>query len=101
MADVKIKPGRVSALSGSMAKAMDEAFKNEWRAVKGGSVPSLGEEDRQILFVAIAQGLVAHLQQQVEAIHVEVDVDISDHHGSGDGHAVEIKADGLMSGLTS
>ena len=99
MADVKLKPGRVSGASftASMAEAMDKAFLEEWKSVKGTTLSSLGEEDRRILLVAIAQGVVAHLQTQVEAIRVEVDV--TDHQG--DGTAVEIKAEGLMGILTS
>ena len=92
MADPKLEPGRVSAsdFTASMAEAMDKAFVEEWLAVKGTPLPSLGEEDRRILLVAIAQGVVAHLQQHIEAIQVEVNVT----HPEVLGGAVENKAAG-------
>ena len=95
MADVKLKPGRVSDFAASMAEAMDKAFQEEWRMVKRTTLSSLGQEERRILLVAIAQGIVAHLQLRAEAIQVEVQVDSTSHHGGGT--AVDVKADGLMS----
>ncbi len=99
MADNILKPGRVSApnFTASMAEAMDKAFLAEWRAVKGTALSGLGEEDRRILLVAIAQGVVAHLQQHAEAIRVEVNVT----NTQGEGKAVEIQAEGLMGILSS
>ena len=107
MTDHRLKPGRVSPLkyAASMAEAMDKAFLKEWRTVKGTTLSSLGEEDRRILLVAIAQGVVAHLQQHPEAIRVEVNftntqgesgaVEIN-RDTRGEGRAVEINTEGLM-----
>ena len=99
MTDHRLKPGRVSApnFAASMAEAMDKAFLEEWRAVKGTALSGLGEEDRRILLVAIAQGVVAHLQQHAEAIRVEVNVTDT----QGEGRAVEINTEGLMGILSS
>jgi hypothetical protein len=94
MSNNRLKPGRVSApnFAASMAEAMDKAFLQEWRAVKGTALSGLGEEDRRILLVAIAQGVVAHLQQHAGAIRVEVSVT----NTQGEGRAVEISTEGLM-----
>lgn len=95
MPSVKLKPGRVTDFTASMAEAMDKAFLQEWQTVKGTALSSLGEEDRRILLVAIAQGVVAHLQKYVEAIDVNVT-----NHDRGSGTAVEIRAEGQLGGLT-
>ncbi len=91
----KLKPGRVSNFTNSMAEAMDEAFREEWRSVKGSSLPRLGQEDRRILLVAIAQGIAAHLKEHANAINVRIDL--------ADGAAnttVDISLDGVMEILT-
>ena len=84
-------------LAQKAAEAMDKAFLKEWRTVKGTALSSLGEEDRRILLVAIAQGVVAHLQQHPEAIRVEVNFT----NTQGEGRAVEINTEGLMGILSS
>ncbi len=71
-----LKPGSVDDFLGSMAEAMDEAFKAEWLDVKGTPLPAgSGEEDRQILFSAISKGVVKHLKEQVgSAFQINVEV---------------------------
>lgn len=70
-----IKPGSVSDFAGSMAEAINQAFQVEWDAVKPESLPSTGEEDRKILFAAIAQGVVKHLKEKAnEAFQIDVRV---------------------------
>jgi len=70
-----LKPGSVNDFTGSMAEAMDQAFRSQWNAVKGSALPSSGEEDRKILFTAIAQGVVKHLQDNAnEAFRIGVRV---------------------------
>ena len=70
-----LKPGHVLDFADSMAEAMEEAFKSEWQAVKGVALPDRGEEDRRLLFSAIAQGVVAHLKEQAgNAFKIDVRV---------------------------
>ncbi|MGH8051480.1 MAG: hypothetical protein ACRERV_05830 [Methylococcales bacterium] len=57
-----LKAGTVASFPGSLAEAMDKAMKTEWQAVKGVSLPSQGEEDRRLLFAAIAQGIFDYLK---------------------------------------
>ena len=72
-----LKPGTVDDFSGSMAQAMDEAFKAEWLAVKGTPLPAVsGEEDRKISFSAISKGVVKHLREKVGAAF-QIDVQVT------------------------
>jgi hypothetical protein len=69
------RAGSVSNFSDSMAEAMDLAFQSEWDAVKDIPLGEAGEEDRKILFSAIAQGVIKHLQQHInDALQIEVRV---------------------------
>jgi hypothetical protein len=59
----KLKAGTVADFSGSLAAEMEAAMKAEWISVKGEPLPSpTGEEDRKIMFVAIARGLLKYLE---------------------------------------
>jgi hypothetical protein len=57
-----LRAGTVAEFANSLASYIDDAMQNEWQAVKGSPLPSgLGEEDRRILFAAIAQGVLKFL----------------------------------------
>jgi hypothetical protein len=51
-----------TALADSMAKAMDDAMLDTYQKLKGSPLPDKGKEDRRMLFVAIAQGLLTYLR---------------------------------------
>jgi hypothetical protein len=57
-----MKAGTVSSFPNSLAEAMENAMKQEWQAVKGVPLPEQGEEDRRLLFAAIAQGIFVYLK---------------------------------------
>jgi hypothetical protein len=57
-----LKAGTVANFGGSLAEAMDNAMKSEWQAVKGVALPTQGQEDRRLLFAAIAQGIFVFLK---------------------------------------
>jgi hypothetical protein len=60
MAD--LKAGTLGDIAESMAAYIEKAMQNEWLAVKGTSLPGgPGDEDRKILFAAVAQGLLKYL----------------------------------------
>lgn len=70
-----LKPGSISDFANSMAQAMDQAFHNQWQTAKGEPLPDAGEVDRQLLFAAIAQGVVHHLKQHAnDAFQIDVQV---------------------------
>lgn len=85
MADA-LKAGRIGSLQGSLAKAMEDAMREEWQRVKGEELPDAGEEDRRILFVGIARGLLDFLHRHREDLitdRVDGD-DLHRHHAEFD-----------------
>jgi hypothetical protein len=70
-----LKPGKVDDFTGSMAEAMEEVFKAEWWRIKGTHLLGAGEDERKILFSAIAKGVVKHLREKArDAFKIDVDV---------------------------
>lgn len=63
----ELKAGTVDNLASSLALYIDTAMNNEWQAVKGEPLPGddQGAQDRQILFAAIAQGVLKFLADHV------------------------------------
>ncbi len=59
-----IKAGTLASWSGSMAERMQQAFALEWAAVRNVPLPNANSLDMKILFSAIAQGIVRHLDDQ-------------------------------------
>jgi len=45
-----------------LTDAMQQAFKNEWLAVKKSPMPEGGGEDRRLLFAAVARGLLEYVE---------------------------------------
>jgi hypothetical protein len=77
MAD--LKAGTLADFASSMAAYMEKAMQNEWLAVKGTALPSgPGDEDRKILFAAVAQGVLKYLYDHR--------ADISTLSAGGDSH---------------
>ncbi len=61
-----LKAGTVSDFENSLAEAMEDALKAEWAAVKQIAFPTAGEEDRRLLLVAIAQGVIRYLKDNAD-----------------------------------
>lgn len=57
------KPGTLTNFSGSMAEAMETEFETIWRTLKGRHLPATGQEERRMLFTAIARGMMSHLAE--------------------------------------
>ena len=68
-----------SEFADSMAEAMVEAFKTEWPHVMGVAPKPENMDQMKLLFAAVAQGVVKHLQ--IHATDFKVTVTSS---GSGD-----------------
>ena len=68
----------VSALTynGSMADAMAQAFKEEWPTVMGDADVPASNEQMNLIFRAVAQGVIRHLKQNCSSMKVEVTVNI-------------------------
>ena len=60
---MKLRPGQrpEADFLGSMAEAIGKVFEHEWHRRYGYHLPVRGREDRKLLYVAIAQGVVKHL----------------------------------------
>lgn len=74
-----LKAGTVDDFASSLAACIDQAMRNEWQARKGENLPESGPgvQDRQILFAAIAQGVLKFLADHVD------DLVTSDDSGDG------------------
>jgi hypothetical protein len=68
-----LKAGTVASFSGSLAEAMENALKAEYQAVKGEALPDQGLEDRRMLLVAIAQGIVRYFKDNTDAWQISVE----------------------------
>lgn len=80
MAD-PLRTGSFDDLEGTLAGAIDAAMQEEWRAAKGESLPGgPGEQDRHILFAAIAKGVLRYLHAH------RSDLQASKVHDTGSGH---------------
>ncbi len=69
-----MKPGTVADFANSMAEAMETALAEEYQALKGEALPGAGEADRRMLLSAIAQGVVRHLRDNLDAFALSVEV---------------------------
>jgi len=83
-----LKAGTVASFSGSLAEAMDIAMKQEWQAVKGMALPSQGEEDRRLLFAAIAQGIFDYLKANEDQLMNNITLDNGGGGGSSQNYDV-------------
>jgi hypothetical protein len=58
----------VSLNPSDLTDAMQAAFTQEWQAVKGGLPPSVGTDDRRLLFAAVARGLLQYLEEHEDEL---------------------------------
>ena len=65
-----LKAGTPSDFSGSMAEAIQTAFTNHYQEVMG-SAPPPPSKQMQLLFVAVAEGVINHLKAHPEAFKVK------------------------------
>lgn len=59
------------ALTDSMALVIEEEMDDLLTALKGKGLPDAGEEDRRILFVAIARGIVKYLSDHQQDFQIQ------------------------------
>lgn len=68
-------------MSDSMALEMVNAMKQIWKGVYGEDLPDEGDTEREVMFAAIAQGVVKHL---INRLGAAVTIDVSTEQTSGD-----------------
>jgi hypothetical protein len=72
--------GTVADFVDSMAEEMERAL-NQVRAENGMPVLPMGDaRDRRMLFIAIARGVINHIQKKQEAFHISNDGGSSHNH---------------------
>ncbi|MCX6223386.1 MAG: hypothetical protein NTV01_01300 [Bacteroidia bacterium] len=59
--------------SGSMAEAIENAFKSEWPNIMGTPAPAT-DAQMKLLCIAIAQGVIRHLVNHPEAFDINVNI---------------------------
>ncbi|HHM05332.1 MAG TPA: hypothetical protein ENJ19_06265 [Gammaproteobacteria bacterium] len=99
-----LKAGTLTDFDNSMAQAMEEALAVLWQEKTGQPLGSAGEEDRRLMFVAIAQGVVKHLKDNAGAafaVSVNVEqtgpwVSASGQTTSGHNHTVAVTQDNVV-----
>jgi hypothetical protein len=80
----KLKAGTVAQFENSLAAEMEMAMKTEWQRVKSSVLPGgVGEEDRKILFVAVARGLLKFLKDH------RSDIPTTQNNGGTHSHTVQ------------
>lgn len=71
-----LKAGSFDDLADTMTGAIDAAMREEWRDAKNQDLPAgLGEEDRRILFAAIAKGVLRYLHAHRDDLVTQVVAD--------------------------
>ena len=68
-----MKAGTVADFAGSLAEAMEDALKAEYQAVKGEPLPDMGRDDRRMLLVAVAQGVLRYFKENADAFEISVE----------------------------
>ncbi|NML16830.1 hypothetical protein [Azohydromonas caseinilytica] len=80
MAD-KLRTGTVNDLEDSLAGAIEAAMQAEWHAAKGQFLPDgAAGQDRRILFVAIAKGVLGYLEAHQAELLTTVEKDTLEGH---------------------
>jgi hypothetical protein len=62
--------GAIDDFDDSMAQEIEQAL-NDVRAEEGMDALPTGDRDRRMLFIAIARGVIAHLQSNSQAFEIE------------------------------
>lgn len=83
-----LKAGTIFDLGDSMAQAMEDAFVAQWPFVMGDRELPGDRQQMQLMFVAVAQGMIEHLKSNPDAFKVEVTLS-GDDTATGEVTAIE------------
>ena len=83
-----LKAGSITNFEGSMAAAMEQALGEEYQIAKQAPLPATGEEDRRLLFVAIARGVLEYLKAHEDEILTSITLEDLTGTGSEQAQAV-------------
>ncbi|MEZ6242094.1 MAG: hypothetical protein R3B57_03535 [Phycisphaerales bacterium] len=88
-----LKAGTFSNYASSMAQAMEDAMQSVYQERHGTPMPSAGVEDRRMLFVAIAQGVIRHLADNPGAFHTKVNCEQSSENITSSNGSISVTQD--------
>lgn len=77
MAD--LKAGKYEDIADSMAKLIEDAMQDEWNHYYHEVLSGMGEQDRLIMFKAVARGVLGYLEAH-QADILTSDESTDDHH---------------------
>lgn len=77
--------------SGSMADAMEKAFKEEWPYVMGDADLPASNEQLSLMFRAVAQGVIRHLKQNCTSLKVTVNINVGGDNYTANGSVSDIE----------
>lgn len=80
MAD--LKAGTLDNFSSSLAAEMEAAFETAWAKYQDEPLRAAGRTERQLLFSAVAQGLLRYLRDNDDAFDVETTIGLDTHDGT-------------------
>jgi hypothetical protein len=86
MADNELYAGSLAAFADSMAAEIEGAYDEVLAEAGKDPLPEAGQQDRRILFTAIARGVIYHLAKKHAALTVTVPV-----NPTGQPIAVDVK----------
>lgn len=96
---MKYKPGTMDCYEDSMAEKARLVFEKLWKDKYGTDLPSETIEERRMLFVAIAQGVIQHLKVNArDAFDIEVNVERQTNIGIRHTHPVRVTVNILTTG---
>ncbi|QAA81839.1 hypothetical protein EI546_08960 [Aequorivita sp. H23M31] len=77
---------------GSMSDAMAQAFREEWPTVMGDAPVPASNEQMNLIFRAVSQGVIRHLKQNCSSMRVAITVTIggSTYNGTGTVNDIDI-----------
>jgi hypothetical protein len=81
-------PGDPTGYSGSMAEAMEQVFLKEWPFVMGDAPVPQSNDQMRLLFIAIARGVIQHLEQNHGSFKVTT-TDVSVNTAEGEVTEIE------------
>jgi len=64
-----------AALANSMALAIEKEMNDLFQKMKGVPIPEMGKDDRRILFVAIARGILGYLEEWQQQFIAAITID--------------------------
>ncbi|MGB3344295.1 MAG: hypothetical protein WBA61_10300 [Aequorivita sp.] len=77
--------------NGSMAAAMEQAFKEEWPTVMGKADIPASSEQMNLIFRAVAQGVIRHLKQNSSSMKITVTINVGSTTYTGTGTVTDIE----------